>query len=101
MGWYEDQLTSRIARIVAAELSAGRDKGKGKGKTGKTADVWEKGKGKGADGKGKGKGKDGLLKVPCLDSRCKVLTNRNESHCHDWWCGAPLNKDSKGGADDA
>ena len=37
--------------------------------------------------------------MPCLDSRCNAWTHRGKSHCD--FCEAPLNKDKKGGADDA
>ena len=93
MGWREDLAWKEFQEFQAFKTMKKAGKGGGKGKGGK-----------GADSKGKGKGKTGnghVLKVPCLDSRCKVLTNRQESHCHDWWCGAPLNKDLKNGADDS
>ena len=79
MGWYEDQLVSRVTQMLAAEMSAGKDKGKGKGKTGRIT-----------DGKGKGKGKTGD-KIPCISHWCTAKTFRNEPACHH--CYAPLDTD--------
>jgi hypothetical protein len=90
MGWREDLAWKEFQKFQSFKAMKEAAKGMSKGKSGK-----------GRDGKGKGKGDGGQVKVPCMDSRCKFVTNRNESHCASWWCSAPLNKDKKGGVDDA